>query len=155
MPIHLLLADDDKDDCLLFQEALEELGVPAKLRVVSDGDHLMRLLEMCGDEAPKADALPLIIFLDLNMPRKNGFECLTAIKQSGRFKDIPVIIFSTSYDKDVASLLYQQGVQHYIRKPSEFSKLKKVIRDALALILEKNSPGRERDKPEERDKFII
>ena len=136
MLIRLLLADDDKDDCLLFKEALDELGVPAELSIVSDGEQLMRLL------VQKADALPSMIFLDLNMPRKNGFECLTAIKQSGQFRDIPVIIFSTSYDKDVANLLYHQGAQHYIRKPSEFSKLKKVIRDALTLILEKNaSPG--------------
>lgn len=143
MLIHLLLADDDKDDCLLFKEALDELRVPAELSEVSDGEQLMRLL------VQKTDELPSIIFLDLNMPRKNGFECLTEIKQSGKLKDIPVIIFSTSYDKDVANLLYHQGAQYYIRKPSEFSKLKKVIRDALTLILEKNA------SPAERERFII
>ena len=143
MLIHLLLADDDKDDCLLFKEALDELRVPAELSEVSDGEQLMRLL------VQKTDELPSIIFLDLNMPRKNGFECLTEIKQSGKLKDIPVIIFSTSYDKDVANLLYHQGAQYYIRKPSEVSKLKKVIRDALTLILEKNA------SPAERERFII
>lgn len=155
MPIHLLLADDDKDDCLLFKEALDELGVPAELSVVSNGEQLMRLLEMCANEAPEGNTLPSIIFLDLNMPRKNGFECLTEIKRSGKLKDIPVIIFSTSYDKDVANLLYRQGAHHYIRKPSEFSKLKKVIREALTMILEKDTPLREGDNPGERDKFII
>ncbi len=72
--LNLLLADDDTDDCFFFKEALEELPVSAKFTFVNDGVQLMQLLIV--NDTSLADAL----FLDLNMPRKNGFECLSEIK---------------------------------------------------------------------------
>src|SRR4051794_29242611 len=103
---HVLLADDDEDDCLLFKDALDELTLPVKLTITNNGEQLMQLL---GD--PNA-ALPDIVFLDLNMPRKNGFECLTEIKESERLKQLPIVIFSTSFEEGMADLLYRQGAQH-------------------------------------------
>ena len=141
--IHLLLADDDKDDCLLFKEALEELPVSAELTMVDNGEELMRRL------SKKAGELPSVIFLDLNMPRKNGFECLAEIKQSEKLKNLPVVIFSTSLDPEVVNMLYTRGAQYYIRKPSEFSRLKEVIDTAITLTL--NTGG----SPTEKEKFII
>jgi CheY-like chemotaxis protein len=128
----LLLADDDKDDCLFFKDALEELPVTANLTTVHDGEQLMQLLtERTGD-------LPQVLFLDLNMPRKNGFECLSEIKENEKLKQIAVIIFSTSFEQDVVNLLYKKGAQYYIRKPAEFSQLKKVIHQALILATQEN-----------------
>ena len=72
---NILLADDDQDDCLLFKEALDELAITVQLTAVQNGEELMQLLN-------KAEILPDLMFLDLNMPRKNGMECLFAIKQS-------------------------------------------------------------------------
>lgn len=141
--IHLLLADDDKDDCLLFKEALDELEVPADLSIANDGEQLMRML------VQEANALPSVVFLDLNMPRKNGFECLTEIRKSDKLKILPVIIFSTSFDKEVANLLYNKGAQYYIRKPSEFSGLKKVIQEGIRLAMQKDP------NPVSKEKFII
>jgi CheY-like chemotaxis protein len=137
--LNLLLADDDKDDCLFFKDALEELPVTAELTTVHNGEQLMQLLsERMGE-------LPSVLFLDLNMPRKNGFECLSEIKLNEQFKDLPVIIFSTSFDQDVVNLLYKKGGQYYIRKPTEFSQLKKVILEALTLIAQGNISQPERD----------
>src|SRR5215207_11517242 len=119
---NLLLADDDEDDCDFFKEALDELLLPTSLVTVNDGVQLMDFLSESG-----AENLPDILFLDLNMPRKNGLECLTEIKQLEEYKNLPVIIFSTSLDRDIVDLVYGKGAVYYIQKPGEFSKLKKVI----------------------------
>ncbi len=133
-PVILLLADDDKDDCLFFKDALDELPITAKLTTVHDGEQLMRLLEEDKLEPPP----PHVLFLDLNMPRKNGFEVLAELKLDEKLKHLPVIIFSTSFEQDVVNLLYKKGANYYIRKPAEFSQLKKVIYQALLLATEDN-----------------
>jgi CheY-like chemotaxis protein len=128
----LLLADDDKDDCLFFKEALEELPVTADLIIVHDGEQLMKLLGERTTEPPP----PHILFLDLNMPRKNGFEVLSELKLDEKLKKLPVIIFSTSFAEDVANQLYKNGAHYYIRKPADFAQLKKVIYQAVMLATE-------------------
>jgi len=140
-PVILLLADDDKDDCLFFKDALEELPLTADLTTVHDGEQLMQLLSERKSEPPP----PHVLFLDLNMPRKNGFECLAELKHDEKLKLLPVIVFSTSFEQDVVNLLYKQGAQHYIRKPAEFSQLKRVIHQALILATEEQAvqPPRE------------
>ena len=130
---NLLLADDDTDDCIFFQEVLDELGIAATLTIVNDGVELMHLL------SKKTDTLPDVLFLDLNMPRKNGFECLLEIKLNDKLKRLPFVIFSTSLDMQVVNLLYEKGAHYYIRKPGEFSKLKKVIHEALTITSQTKS----------------
>jgi CheY-like chemotaxis protein len=128
-PIYLLLADDDDDDRLLFEEALKELPLSAHLTMVNDGEELMVYLNKRGTP------LPLVIFLDLNIAKKNGIECLHEIKNSKKLKHLPVIMYSTSAEFDIVNLVYKNGAQHYIRKPSEYYQLKKVIYHALAIIM--------------------
>ncbi len=136
----ILLADDDEDDCTFFKEAMDDLPFSVTIMTVSDGVQLMKLL---SDMEPVN--LPDILFLDLNMPRKSGFECLSEIKKIDKLKHLPVIIFSTSLDIDVVDLLYKRGAIYYIRKPGDFSKLKKVILDALTITTQTNfkQPARE------------
>ena len=133
-PIILLLADDDKDDCLFFKDAIDELPLTADLTTVHDGEQLMQLLSEEAVQPPP----PHVLFLDINMPRKNGFECLAEIKSNEKLKQLPIIIFSTSFEQDVVNLLYKNGAHHYIRKPAEFSQLKKVIYQALILATDEN-----------------
>jgi len=137
--LNILLADDDIDDCLFFKEALEELPLSTQLTSVHDGEQLMKLVT---NETHK---LPHVLFLDLNMPRKNGFECLSEIKLNKKLQQLPVIIFSTSFEQEVVNLLYENGAQHFIRKPSEFSQFKKIIEQTLSLIMQENisQPARE------------
>jgi len=130
--INILLADDDKDDCLLFKEALEELQLQTALTVVYDGEELMQLL------TNKSNNIFDVLFLDLNMPRKNGFICLEEIKRNDKLKSLPVIIFTTSYDQRVADLLYENGAHYYICKPADFSKLRNIIRETIKLVSEYN-----------------
>ena len=136
---YLLLADDDPDDCILFQEALEELPISSALTIVNDGDSLMKFL------VPKPEPLPDVLFLDLNMPRKTGNECLEEIKQVPGLQNLPVIIFSTSYNVDVVNILYEMGAHYYLRKPADFSKLRELIGKAVSLTTttEIKQPGRE------------
>ena len=134
-----MLADDDTDDCNFFKEALEDLKLPVHLTTVRDGEQLMELLTKDSKE------LPDVLFLDINMPRKNGFECLAEIKLSHKLQELPVIMFSTSFEQEVVNRLYKSGAQYFIRKPSEFSQFKKIIHHTLALIVPKNvvQPNRE------------
>lgn len=123
---HILLADDDIDDCEFFQDALDELNEPYALTIIHDGVELMAFLS--SDSAKEPD----IIFLDLNMPKKSGLECIAEIKASPKLSQIPVIIYSTSLDRTVLDNLYQMGASHYIQKPAEFGSIKSVIKKALA-----------------------
>jgi CheY-like chemotaxis protein len=126
--LNILLADDDKDDCLFFKMALDALTIPTRLVTVVDGEKLMAYL------SENTGQLPDVLFLDLNMPRKNGFECLAEIKLNRDLKHLPVIIFSTSFEQEVVNLLYQNGAQYFMRKPAEFSQLKKIIKETVTLI---------------------
>ena len=137
--VNILLADDDIDDCIFFKKALTELIIPTHLIAVHDGEQLMHLL------INETTELPHILFLDLNMPRKNGVECLSEIKVSEKLKQLPVIMFSTSFEQEVVNRLYQNGAQYFIRKPSEFSQFKKIIQQSLTLVAEGSilQPSRE------------
>src|SRR5688572_24616394 len=99
----ILLADDDDDDRLLFLDVLNELPTPVTLSVAHNGELLMEML----DNPP----LPNMIFLDLNMPLKNGFECLEEIRRDPRLKELPVIIFSTSSQPSAIDKVFKAGAQ--------------------------------------------
>ena len=128
--LNILLADDDTDDCVFFKNALKDLVIPTSLIAVHDGEQLMHLL------INETLELPHILFLDLNMPRKNGFECLTEIKLNKKLKQLPVIVFSTSFEQEMVNMLYKNGAQFFIRKPSEFLQFKKIIQQALTLVVQ-------------------
>jgi len=131
--LNILLADDDIDDYNFFKTALNELPVPTKLKAVQDGQQLMELL------ADETYELPNVLFLDINMPRKNGFECLAEIKRNARLKDLPVIIFSTSNSRDNMTSAFKNGAHVYIHKPANFEQLKELIYHALPLATDKLS----------------
>jgi CheY-like chemotaxis protein len=137
--INILLADDDIDDCIFFKRALAELIMPTHLITVHDGEQLMHLL------INEITELPHILFLDLNMPRKNGLECLLEIKLSEKLKKLPVIVFSTSFEQEVVNGLFKHGAQYFIRKPPEFLQFKKIIQHSLTFVAQGSisQPNRE------------
>jgi len=136
--LNVLLADDDRDDCNFFKKALDALELSTRLTVVSDGEQLMQLLADAAME-PDAELMPDVLFLDINMPRKNGLECLSEMKRNEKLKDLPVIIFSTSNSQDKINLLFKNGAHVYVHKPGSFSQLKEVIYHALPIAVEKKS----------------
>ncbi len=129
--LNILLADDDADDCSFFQQALKELPIASKLVTVNDGDQLMKYL------AENTEHLPHVLFLDINMPRKSGMECLSEIRQNEKLKNLPVVMFSTSNSWDTINLLFKSGANVYIHKPNDFAQLKQVIHHALPIAAEK------------------
>lgn len=124
---NIFLADDDPDDRSFFEEALNRIRIPSVLTVAYDGVELMENLEAIVDPP-----LPYVIFLDLNMPRKNGFECLHEIRATPKLKDIPVVIFSTTASEDAVNQSYQDGANYYICKPRSFEGLVNIIENVLS-----------------------
>ncbi len=131
--LNIILADDDTDDCNFFKEALGELELPTHLTVVRDGEELMQLL------TNETKELPDVLFLDINMPRKNGYECLSEIKHNKKLKVIPVVMFSTSNSLDNINTVFKAGAHVYIHKPGDFAQLKEVIYHALPIATEEMS----------------
>lgn len=121
----IFLADDDADDCMLFEDALREVCEDTSLVTANDGVELMDILERTVPPPPE------VIFLDLNMPRKNGVECLKQIRSTKKLKDIPVVIFSTSSLQASIEQVYNEGANIYVKKPGSFPKLKKAIKQVL------------------------
>ncbi|MFM9984271.1 MAG: response regulator [Flavobacteriales bacterium] len=145
--LQILLADDDTDDCSFFKDALESLSLATHLTIVHDGEQLMHLL-VAG-----TSKLPDVLFLDLNMPRKNGFECLEEIKRDKKFALLPIIVFSTSFDQDRVDLIYENGAHYFMRKPAEFLQLKNIIHEGLRRIVQDFSAGN-RTQPA-KESFVI
>lgn len=134
--LKILLADDDKDDCLFFKDALDELQLHTHLTTVHNGEQLMQLLtNLPAGRDSKSNESFDVLFLDLNMPRINGFTCLEIIKSNDKLKSLPVVIISTSKDPIITDLLYKNGATHYISKPSGFKELKRLIHETLSLLL--------------------
>ena len=127
--LSVYLADDDADDRFLFEEALMEVSTNIKLTMAVNGEQLMHVLDKSTPPPPN------LIFLDLNMPLKNGIECLQEIKNDVKFKNIPVVIFSTSCQKEAMDQVYIKGADYYMCKPDNFQKLKSLLDKIISLNL--------------------
>ncbi len=108
----VLMADDDPDDCLLTEGAFRRSEALGKLGCVRDGDELLRAMRAGASR-------PVLVLLDLNMPRKGGFEVLQEIRLDPLLRDIPVVILSTSRDPADVLRAYKLGANSYITKPSD------------------------------------
>ncbi|SDB50182.1 Response regulator receiver domain-containing protein [Flavobacteriaceae bacterium MAR_2010_188] len=138
---HILLADDDDSDRLFFGMALKKITTQTQLTTVEDGERLIYYLKN------NSINLPNVIFLDLNMPRKTGHECLLEIRNDEKLKDIPIVIYSTSLHEEVAEILYQNGANYYLKK-SNIDELPGYIKKTLSLLSE--NPAQP-----SKDKFIL
>ncbi len=124
--LHILLADDDEDDRHFFIEAVKDLNLLATVTVVNDGAQLMNYLTKNNLKPP------MFIFLDINMPGKSGVKVLQEIKGNKDFKDIPVAMYSTSSSPVDIENAFTSGANAFIKKPSDFGVLKKVITKAVS-----------------------
>lgn len=137
--INITLADDDEDDRMFFKDAFDELKINTNVNTFNDGEELMFHLK-------KNDTiLPNILFLDLNMPKKNGLECLLEIKKEIRFKDIAIAIYSTSSSEEDIENTFVHGANIYIKKPSDFNTLKKVLSDVVTINWQYHTSGLNKD----------
>jgi CheY-like chemotaxis protein len=119
-PLSILLAEDDADDRELFIEAFSIVDPTIQVATVDDGERLMEHLN-------ESTTYPDCIFLDLNMPRKNGKECLQEIKGNKKIQDIPVVIYTTSVNSKDVDETFDRGASHFIRKPNSFKELTQLL----------------------------
>ncbi|AWI27280.1 response regulator [Flavobacterium pallidum] len=133
--MNIILADDDEDDRNFFNDAIQELKMNSTLITFKDGKELIDYLE-----APDT-VLPHIIFLDLNMPCKTGFDCLKEIRENPKLKDVSIAIYSTSSSEKDIEDTFIGGANVYIKKPNDFSKLKKVIKDVVNMNWQFHTSG--------------
>jgi CheY-like chemotaxis protein len=122
----ILIAEDDADDRFLLRTAFEENGFDDQLHFVENGVELLDYLSQCLTDT--GQLLPDFILLDLNMPKKDGREALREIKQTAQLKLIPVIIFSTTNNKQEIVRCYELGANSYITKPNSFEQLIHVVK---------------------------
>jgi len=123
-PNVILMAEDDADDRLLAQDALNECKLDVELRFVENGEDLLDYLLRRGkytqaNNSPK----PGLILLDLNMPRKDGREALREIKASPELRRIPVVVLTTSRADTDIERIYELGANSFISKPVLFEGL--------------------------------
>jgi chemotaxis family two-component system response regulator Rcp1 len=117
VPVNILLVEDNPADVLLTAEALREGGVSHELNVVNNGTDAIAYVRSQGKYSDSV--LPDIILLDINLPKKNGFEVLAELKEDPELKRIPVIILTTSSAKQDIAKAYDLHANCYIVKPIE------------------------------------
>lgn len=115
----IIMADDDRDDCMFASEAFKESNIDAVFHCVEDGFELMDYLRRSIDREVDNTPFPDLVLLDLNMPRKDGRQVLKEIKSTPAFGNIPVVVFSTSLEaKDIAFSREMEAGS--FRKPAVF-----------------------------------
>jgi CheY-like chemotaxis protein len=124
---HILLIDDDADDQLIFIDALGEIAVGIECAIAKNGLEAIEYLKT-------AIRTPSLIFLDLNMPLMNGFQCLEKIKKDERFKHLPVVVYTTSDDPIDKKRSKESGAEMFFSKTPNF----KLLKDTLLEILKTN-----------------
>ena len=126
----LLCAEDDPDDRLLVQDAFLGVRLVNDLRFVNDGEELLDYLLRRGEyRDPRTSPRPLLVLLDLNMPRMNGREALAQIRSEPSLRSLPVVVLTTSSSRDDIDAVYAIGGNSYIVKPVTFEGLVNVITD--------------------------
>ncbi|KSA12345.1 response regulator [Maribacter dokdonensis] len=125
--LKILLVDDDEDDRQFFADALEGIELNTDLHQLENGKSCMEFLLSDTKNTPD------LVFLDLNMPIMNGFECLEAIRNTPHLKDLLVAIYSTSSAERDIEETFEKGANIYIKKPSSFSELKKSLKQVVKM----------------------
>ena len=142
-PMEILLVEDNEDDILLEQEALAEAKLVNLMSVVRDGEEAMAFLRRQGQYQDAQ--MPGLILLDINMPKKNGFEVLKELKADPALMHIPVVMLTTSDNEADIVKSYAKGSCSYITKPMDFDKFRDVIKQfALYWALVARIPSRAR-----------
>lgn len=120
----ILIVEDDVDDQLFFFEAIASIDPSYECAAVGDGMEAL-------DHLNNTNTLPSIILLDLNMPLMNGYEFLEKVKKIYEFRDIPVIVFSTSTLSNDAEKAKRLGAQRFYTKPRDVKELKQMLIEVL------------------------
>ena len=122
--MHILLADDDKDDFDILREAVKQASEPVKVSYASNWLELSRFI---------IKTVPDLVFLDINMPVKNGIECLQLLRNDNRYDAIPIIMYSTSVSKNDVDSAYKNGANYFIVKPDTIDEIADMIKKLFSM----------------------
>jgi CheY-like chemotaxis protein len=123
----ILLIDDNDDDCRFFADTLKRLYPSIQLTRAEDGRHGLDTLKEMG-------TAPDLIFLDINMPRMNGWECLAELKGREDYAEIPVVMFTTSSFKAETEKARNLGAKLFVTKPFDYSGFKNVLEYVISQL---------------------
>ena len=123
--VNILLAEDDPDDVEFIRRAFAKVWSDCRLHVVENGEVALEFLRREGEfqDAPTPD----LILLDLNMPKKNGYEVLTEVKDDETLRYIPIVVLTTSSDRDSVMKAYQLHANSFITKPVSSGQLERIV----------------------------
>jgi len=139
--VEILLAEDNDDDIVLIQESFADAKIVNVLNVVRDGEEALAYLRREGEYEDAV--MPGLLLLDINMPRKNGFEVLREVKADPALRHLPVVMLTTSQSEADVVKSYSEGACSYIMKPARFEELGKVVKQfALYWALVARIPAR-------------
>lgn len=137
----LLLVEDNPQDELLILRALRRANVANRLDVVRDGqqalDYLFRRGEFAERDGPD---LPTVVLLDIGLPRLNGLEVLTALRQQPRTRLLPVVILTSSDEDDDRLTSYREGANSFVRKPLDFAEFAECVASLGIYWMATNEP---------------
>ena len=124
-PVEILLVEDNEDDVVIIQEVFTDMRLATLINVVRDGEEALAYLQQKGKY--KVACMPDIVLLDINMPKKNGFEVLEAMKKDPRLQSLPVIMLTTSEREEDVIRAYAAGACSYIPKAVDLAQFKKLF----------------------------
>lgn len=124
--LKIFYTDDDEDDKEIFKEIVSEIKPHAEVELQSDGAELLHILR-------KDEVKPDLLFLDINMPNKDGFEVLDEMRERHHHKRIPVIMLSTSSNEDVINKARRMGATLYVCKPNSYGKFRSILTTLLEI----------------------
>ena len=131
----VLIADDDEEDRSLTRIVLQKSRIAHRFLIVEDGEELMDYLHHRGQYSdPAKSPRPGLILLDLNMPRKNGWEALCEIKLDARLRDIPIVILTVSKEFEDIYRSNNLGADSYLTKPITVESFGKVLKELRTLV---------------------
>jgi CheY-like chemotaxis protein len=121
---HVLLAEDDADDVMIFQLAIDKLPFAILLTHAENGDKLITLLE---------EMIPDVIFLDINMPCRSGKECIREIRSRKKFDAVPVIMYTGHKHEDYIEETFREGANFYLIKSNSVDELAEKLKNILSI----------------------
>jgi CheY-like chemotaxis protein len=135
----LLIAEDSDEDFEVLQLLIRQMEVQNPIYRCTNGDRVLEFLYQEGDfDDPKKAPRPSVILLDLNLPGVDGRELLEQLKQDQNFKEIPIVVFTTSSNPRDIKFCYQNGANGYLIKPVDSEELERTVQAFVSFWLESN-----------------
>ncbi len=145
----ILLAEDNEHDVELTLSALSEYRLANEVVVVRDGAEALDYLYRRGRYQPREEGNPVVVLLDLKMPKVDGLEVLRKIKEDDALRQIPVVMLTSSREESDLVESYRLGVNAYVVKPVEFSRFVQAVRElgVFWAVINEAPPGSVRKGP--------